>query len=167
MQDLSFEVALKRLAEEGRPISPAALAGLLSTLLYSRRGSPFFVEPIVAGLSAGGKPYLCGQVRARLGNAVWHWVTSRGQWLTHARPCHAETEQCVCARVRMDVPCFFFTWVFPAYYSSSAGSLRARASFCEYCRQPLFIVPCDPGRGRVLRGLVWAPIGALPSVNEF
>lgn len=63
MQDLSSEVALKSLGEGDRPISPAALAGLLSTLLYSRRGSPFFVEPIVAGLDSRGKPYLCGQVR--------------------------------------------------------------------------------------------------------
>lgn len=62
MQDLSSEVALKSLGEGDRPISPAALAGLLSTLLYSRRGSPFFVEPIVAGLDSRGKPYLCGQV---------------------------------------------------------------------------------------------------------
>lgn len=62
MQDLSSEVSLKSLGEGDRPISPAALAGLLSTLLYSRRGSPFFVEPIVAGLDSRGKPYLCGQV---------------------------------------------------------------------------------------------------------
>ncbi|CAN0230547.1 unnamed protein product [Ectocarpus sp. 8 AP-2014] len=61
MQDLSSEVALKSLAEADRPIAPAALAGLLSTLLYSRRGSPWFVEPIVAGLDPRGKPYLCGQ----------------------------------------------------------------------------------------------------------
>lgn len=62
MQDLSFEVALKGLGEENQVISPAALAGLLSTLLYARRSSPFFVEPIVAGLDARGQPYLCGQV---------------------------------------------------------------------------------------------------------
>lgn len=62
MQDLSSEVALKSLGEGDRPISPAALAGLLSTLLYSRRGSPFLVEPIVAGLDSRGKPYICGQV---------------------------------------------------------------------------------------------------------
>lgn len=62
MQDLSSEVALKSLAEADRPIAPAALAGLLSTLLYSRRGSPWFVEPIVAGLDPRGRPYLCGQV---------------------------------------------------------------------------------------------------------
>lgn len=61
MQDLSFEVALKGLGEENQVISPAALAGLLSTLLYARRSSPFFVEPIVAGLDARGQPYLCGQ----------------------------------------------------------------------------------------------------------
>lgn len=64
MQDLMFEVALKRFGEEDRHISPAALAGLLSTLLYSRRSSPFFVEPIVAGLDGRGRPYLCGQVSA-------------------------------------------------------------------------------------------------------
>ena len=62
MQDLSSEVALKSLGEGDRPITPAALAALLSTLLYSRRGSPFFVEPIVAGLDSRGEPYLCGQV---------------------------------------------------------------------------------------------------------
>lgn len=62
MQDLSSEVALKSLGEGDRPITPAALAGLLSTLLYLRRGSPFFVEPIVAGLDSRGEPYLCGQV---------------------------------------------------------------------------------------------------------
>lgn len=62
MQDLSFEVALKAIAENNRPISPAALAGLLSTLLYAHRGSPFFVEPVIAGLDSRGKPFLCGQV---------------------------------------------------------------------------------------------------------
>lgn len=66
MQDLSHEVALKGLAEDGVPISPAILAALLSTLLYSRRSSPFFVEPIIAGLDHRGKPYLCGQVKTFL-----------------------------------------------------------------------------------------------------
>ena len=65
MQDVSFEVALKAVAENNRPISPAALSGLLSTLLYARRGSPFFVEPIIAGLDLRGRPFLCGQVWSR------------------------------------------------------------------------------------------------------
>lgn len=71
MQDLSSEVALKSLGEGDRPISPAALAGLLSTLLYARRSSPFFVEPIVAGLDSRGKPYLCGQVFDLWPAMVW------------------------------------------------------------------------------------------------
>lgn len=62
MQDLSSEVALKSLGEEGRPISPRSLSSVLSAMLYSRRASPFFVEPVVAGLDARGQPYLCGQV---------------------------------------------------------------------------------------------------------
>lgn len=66
MQDVSFEVALKRLSEEGRQIAPAALAGLVSTILYSRRTSPFFVEPVIAGLDAQGRPYLCGQVSGEI-----------------------------------------------------------------------------------------------------
>lgn len=64
MQNVASEVALKGI-EDDRPISPAAFAGLLSTLLYSRRRSPFFVEPIIAGLDSRGRPYLCGQVRSR------------------------------------------------------------------------------------------------------
>ncbi|CAM9365774.1 unnamed protein product [Discosporangium mesarthrocarpum] len=60
MQDLTSEISLKRLTED-RPVSPVALSRLLSGLLYARRTSPFFVEPIIAGLDANGRPYLCGQ----------------------------------------------------------------------------------------------------------
>jgi 20S proteasome subunit beta 3 len=33
---------------------------LLSTLLYEKRCGPYFVEPIVAGLGEGGRPFLSG-----------------------------------------------------------------------------------------------------------
>ena len=65
MQDVSFEVALKAVAENNRPISPAALSGLLSTVLYARQGNPFFVEPIIASLDSREKPFLCGHVWSR------------------------------------------------------------------------------------------------------
>ncbi|CAM9488524.1 unnamed protein product [Choristocarpus tenellus] len=60
IQDLTAQVTLKSLSED-RPVSPPALSGLLSSLLYARRASPFFVEPIIAGLNPNGQPFLCGQ----------------------------------------------------------------------------------------------------------
>ncbi|CAM9169876.1 unnamed protein product [Phaeothamnion confervicola] len=57
MQDVSLQVSAKAIAE-GRPIAPRALSALLSALLYARRASPWYVEPVVAGLDARGSPFL-------------------------------------------------------------------------------------------------------------
>ena len=46
--------------DEGRDIEPDELASLVSYLLYSRRTSPLFTTPIVAGICSNGKPYICG-----------------------------------------------------------------------------------------------------------
>lgn len=44
---------------EGRKISPHAFMNLVSNILYGRRFSPYFVEPIIAGLDPRtGEPYV-------------------------------------------------------------------------------------------------------------
>merc|ERR1719229_2194151 len=40
---------------EGRDIKPLAFTHMLSSLLYQRRFGPWFVEPLVAGLTPTGK----------------------------------------------------------------------------------------------------------------
>ncbi|GJD06728.1 Proteasome subunit beta type-3 [Galdieria sulphuraria] len=42
-------------------IKPASFANMVASTLYSRRFSPYFVEPVVAGLTEKGEPYLCAQ----------------------------------------------------------------------------------------------------------
>ena len=58
-QLLAFRKGLYELKEE-REMSPAVLAHMLSSLLYEKRFGPYFCEPIVAGLSENGKPFLAG-----------------------------------------------------------------------------------------------------------
>ena len=45
--------------KENRVIQPRTLGWLIATSLYARRFSPFFIEPIVAGLDDNNEPYLC------------------------------------------------------------------------------------------------------------
>lgn len=46
---------------EERTIGPQTFAQLTSSTLYSRRFGPWFVSPVVAGLSKkDGKPFICG-----------------------------------------------------------------------------------------------------------
>ncbi|KAJ1461953.1 nucleophile aminohydrolase [Pelagophyceae sp. CCMP2097] len=56
---LKFKLSLYALREE-REIKPEAFAALLSHMLYEKRFGPYFVEPLVAGLDDGGKPFICG-----------------------------------------------------------------------------------------------------------
>eukprot|EP01041_Mallomonas_annulata_P005034 gene5034-10080_t len=56
---LKFNCNLYKL-RENREIKPETFSALLSTLLYEKRFSPWFCEPIVAGLSEDGKPFLSG-----------------------------------------------------------------------------------------------------------
>ena len=44
--------------KESREIQPRTLAWLIATSLYERRFSPYFIEPIVAGLDDNNEPYL-------------------------------------------------------------------------------------------------------------
>lgn len=49
--------------KEGREIEPETFAHLVSSTLYERRFGPYYVEPIVAGLtkpSEGSKPFVAG-----------------------------------------------------------------------------------------------------------
>nr|XP_027201384.1 proteasome subunit beta type-3-like [Dermatophagoides pteronyssinus] len=57
-RQLRQEVNLLQITEE-REIEPAQVASLLGNILYAKRFQPFYVSPIVAGLTACGKPYLC------------------------------------------------------------------------------------------------------------
>ena len=41
-----------------RRIAPPSLAKLVSTKLYAQRQSPFYVEPVIAGITSDGDPYL-------------------------------------------------------------------------------------------------------------
>nr|WCZ58409.1 proteasome subunit beta type-3 [Paratrimastix eleionoma] len=45
---------------EGKEMSPKAVTQLTSTLLYEKRFSPYYCEPIIAGLDADNKPYIAG-----------------------------------------------------------------------------------------------------------
>lgn len=45
---------------EGRVIEPQECANLVSSILYSYRGSPLYTSPIVAGIDSNNKPYICG-----------------------------------------------------------------------------------------------------------
>ena len=56
-QLLEYHIKLYELREE-RKMPPQVLGHLLSTLLYSKRFSPYFAEPIVAGLDDKDQPYL-------------------------------------------------------------------------------------------------------------
>lgn len=46
--------------DEGRDIEPQELANLISYLLYSKRRSPLYTSPVVAGIDSAGQPYVCG-----------------------------------------------------------------------------------------------------------
>ncbi|CEP02749.1 Proteasome subunit beta [Plasmodiophora brassicae] len=55
---LQFQLKLYKLREE-REIEPHVFANLVSTMLYSKRFGPYFVEPVVAGIDKKGKPFIC------------------------------------------------------------------------------------------------------------
>lgn len=56
---MKFRCNLYKL-EENREIKPESFSGLLSTLLYEKRFSPWFCEPVIAGLNADNEPFLSG-----------------------------------------------------------------------------------------------------------
>lgn len=58
-QLLKFRCKLYELKEH-REIKPEAFSALLSTILYEKRFSPWFCEPIVAGLKDDNTPFLSG-----------------------------------------------------------------------------------------------------------
>ncbi|KAF7458326.1 nucleophile aminohydrolase [Cryptosporidium felis] len=56
---IKFKTNLYHLREE-REIGVEALSHLTASILYSRRFSPYFVEPIVAGLDSNNTPFIAG-----------------------------------------------------------------------------------------------------------
>jgi len=58
-QKFQFRSNMYRLREE-REMSPKAFANMVTSLLYESRFGPYFSEPIIAGLSEGDVPFLCG-----------------------------------------------------------------------------------------------------------
>lgn len=44
---------------ENRLIKPNTFANLVSTTLYGKRFSPYFCEPVIAGLDKNNKPFIC------------------------------------------------------------------------------------------------------------
>ena len=58
-QKFRFRCNMYRLREE-RDMTPTAFSNMVSSLLYEKRFGPYFCEPVIAGLEADGKPYLCG-----------------------------------------------------------------------------------------------------------
>lgn len=67
-QELSIEVTSKHNRALGfmssssplKPISPRAMATMISHILYARRQAPYYVEPLLVGLDTKeGKPFLC------------------------------------------------------------------------------------------------------------
>lgn len=56
---LKFRKELYELREE-REMTPQVFSNLLSTILYEKRFGPYFCEPVVAGLTEKGEPFLSG-----------------------------------------------------------------------------------------------------------
>ena len=54
---LSFRMNMFKLREE-REMKPATFGHMVSAMLYEKRFGPYFVEPVVAGLDADGKPFI-------------------------------------------------------------------------------------------------------------
>ena len=56
-QKLKFKHDMYEL-RENRVMSPKVFGAVVSATLYERRFSPYYTEPVVAGLNADGKPYI-------------------------------------------------------------------------------------------------------------
>lgn len=54
-----FKINMYKLREE-REIEPRTLSRLVSTTLYEKRFSPYYVEPVIAGLDKNNQPFICG-----------------------------------------------------------------------------------------------------------
>ncbi|CAG8568268.1 26033_t:CDS:2, partial [Gigaspora rosea] len=54
-----LKINMYKLREE-REIEPRTLSHLVSTTLYEKRFSPYFVEPVIAGLDKNNQPFICG-----------------------------------------------------------------------------------------------------------
>uniref|UniRef100_A0A6B2LIG4 Proteasome subunit beta n=1 Tax=Arcella intermedia TaxID=1963864 RepID=A0A6B2LIG4_9EUKA len=58
-ENLKFKVNLYELREE-RPITPKVFSNMCASMLYERRFGPYFIEPIIAGLSEDNTPFISG-----------------------------------------------------------------------------------------------------------
>lgn len=56
-EELRFQVNLLELREE-RPVESKKLSSLVRALLYEHRFGPYFIEPIIAGLSEDNQPFI-------------------------------------------------------------------------------------------------------------
>ncbi|CAN0916754.1 Proteasome subunit beta type-3-A [Linum grandiflorum] len=57
-QRLMFRHKLYQLREE-RDMKPETFANLVSAILYEKRFGPYFIQPIIAGLSDDDTPFIC------------------------------------------------------------------------------------------------------------
>ncbi|KAK1347545.1 subunit of proteasome [Hamiltosporidium tvaerminnensis] len=44
--------------KEGRKMEPQEFTKMVSFILYSKRGQPYYTEPVIAGVDSSGKPYI-------------------------------------------------------------------------------------------------------------
>jgi len=58
-ENFMFKVNLYTLREE-RDITPKIFSNMCASVLYQHRFGPYFVEPVVAGLSEDGTPFISG-----------------------------------------------------------------------------------------------------------
>ena len=56
-EELRFQVNLLELREE-HPIEPPKFAALVKSLLYEHRFGPYFISPVIAGLTSDNKPFI-------------------------------------------------------------------------------------------------------------
>jgi 20S proteasome alpha/beta subunit len=54
---LKFKLNMYTMTEE-REIKPKTLSALISTMMYEKRFGPWFVEPVIAGLTEDNQPFL-------------------------------------------------------------------------------------------------------------
>merc|ERR1711916_4831 len=57
-QRIRFRMNMYKLRED-RNMKPSTFGNMIATMLYEKRFGPYFVSPVVAGLEADNKPFIC------------------------------------------------------------------------------------------------------------
>jgi 20S proteasome subunit beta 3 len=73
---LRYHLNLHCLREERELLDPSEIAHMLSSMQYGHRFSPWFVEPVVAGLDSNNEPFVCSMDTIGCINAAEDFVVA-------------------------------------------------------------------------------------------